>query len=324
MKILITGSSGYLGHQLSKIYSQMGNEIIGIDLKPSELKDPKFREILCDITDEGKIKDILRSTHPEIIIHCAAALAQFVPDEKIMHKINVDGTRYLLEVAFETQVKWFIFLSSVEVYGIKVPIPCPETAPNNPICQYGRDKIECEQICRDFSQKGLSITIFRPPTITGPGQNEPTLLNQFKSAYLGKTILLPGGGKSRLQMVNVGDVGQAILLAIDNPKARGEIFNLGSDNVPTLEETALALYKYAGKKAKTISIPAGILRFLVKLLDKLHASPIAPQHLEIALKDYMFSNQKVKDFLGWKPTKTDIESAYDTYDWYIRKVGDHR
>ncbi len=295
-------------------------EVIGMDLKSSGLVHPNYRESLCDITAQEEVKRIVTSTQPDVVMHLAAALAQFVRDKNRLHQINVEGTRNIISASFETRVKHFLFASSVEVYGVIVPIPCPETAPINPIVQYGRDKVECEQMCMEYLQKGMNVTIFRPPTITGPGQNEPTLLGQVKNAYRGKAALMPGGGKTRLQMVNVEDVCSAFLLAVDNSKARGAVMNLGSDNVPTFHDMIVALYKHAGKEPKFINLKPGLARFLVKTLAVIHLSPVEPQHLEIALRDYVFDTTRAKEILGWKPTKTDTDSVCDTYDWYIKEV----
>jgi len=322
VRILITGSSGYLGRHLVSQCLDRGDEVIGVlHRNASGLEHVNYREAQCDITDREEITDLISSERPDVVVHSAAALSQFVPDEKRLHDINVNGTKYVVSAAFDAQVQQLIFLSSVEVYGVKVPIPCPETAPLHPDVQYGRDKVECEEFCNEYLKKGMNITIFRPPTITGPGQNEPTLLGQVKSVYEGKSIMLAGGGKTRLQMVNVLDVCHAILLAIDNPEAaRGAVLNLGSDNVPTMRETAVALFEHAGKKPKFVNIGAGLARFIVKLLNPFHLSPVQPQHLEIALRDYMFDSTRAKDLLGWQPTKTDIESTNDTYDWYVNEV----
>ncbi|MBN2157495.1 MAG: NAD(P)-dependent oxidoreductase [Candidatus Lokiarchaeota archaeon] len=322
MKILITGSAGYLGKNLVTKSLERNMDVVGIDIKPNNILNTQYIEEICDIVYKDLVHDVFNRHKPDVVVHCAGALAQFVSDEEKMHEINVEGTRILLDESWNQResVKKFIFLSSVEVYGIDIPIPCPETAPMNPVCQYGEDKAECEELCDKYSEKGLKITIFRPPTITGPGQNEPTLLGQIKNAYKGRRAFLPGGGYTKLQMVNVFDVCEAIFLAIDNPKSNGEIFNLGSDNIPTLREMVVALYEYAGKTPKFFALGAGILRFIVKILSFLHISPIEPQHLEIALKDYTFDTTKIKKILDWKPTRTDSESACDTYDWYINSL----
>ena len=188
MKILITGSAGYLGKNLVDKSLERNFHVIGVDLNPSGIQDPNYVEEICDITEKESVHEVFQRHEPNVIVHCAGALAQFVSDDQEMHEINVGGTQILLEESWNHResVRKFIFLSSVEVYGVDVPIPCPETVPMNPICQYGEDKVECEKLCEVYLDKGLDITIFRPPTITGPGQNEPTLLGQIKNAHEGK------------------------------------------------------------------------------------------------------------------------------------------
>jgi nucleoside-diphosphate-sugar epimerase len=316
MNLLITGSSGYLGRNTVGRALEKGYEIKGLDIKPSGLSHPDFREIISDITEAPAVETAVNGC--DAIIHSAAALAQFVRDEDRMHRINVWGTLNILSAALKHGVKKVVFLSSVEVYGVDVPSPCPEHAPLKPLCQYGRDKLDCEILCNKYMEMGLDITIFRPPTINGPGQNEPFLVDQMRSISKGGLALLPGGGKTRLQMVNVGDVSGACLLAIEDSKFSNKTLNLGSEDVPTLEEMTTALFRHAGKVPRELKIPAGLARFAIRLLSGIGISPLEPQHLEIALKDYVFDIGRA-EALGWKPSKDDIQTAKDTYDWLIKK-----
>jgi nucleoside-diphosphate-sugar epimerase len=231
----------------------------------------------------------------------------------------VQGTRNILNAALGQGVRKLVFISSVEVYGIDVPVPCPEEAPLAPVCRYGRDKAECERMCRDYGEKGLDITVLRPPTINGPGQNEPFLVAQMDAIRRGKATILPGGGRTRLQMVHVDDVSAAMFLSLEKPASKGLICNIASDDVPTLREMAEALYRHAGTKPKLLNIPAGIARTAVKTLALFGVSPLEPQHLEIALRDYMFDNRRAKEVLGWRPLKNDIEAAIEAYDRQVQR-----
>jgi dTDP-glucose 4,6-dehydratase len=318
MKILITGSSGYLGVNMAGAALEKGHSVVGLDIKPSGISHASFKEVTGDITDLQVVKQAAAGC--EAVFHLAAALAQFERDEKHMHEVNVRGTENILAAALEHNARKFMYTSSVEVYGINVPVPCTEDAPIAPICQYGRDKVESEKLCREYLAKGLDITIFRPPTINGPGQNEPFLVSQMEGISQGKATLLPGGGKTRLQMVDVDDVSSAIFLALDNPRSKGLAMNLGSDNVPTLRAMAEALYRHAGKPPKFIVINASVARAVVSMLSALHLSPIEPQHLEIALRDYVFDNSLARETLGWKPVKDDIQSSIAAYDYQLKKL----
>ncbi len=110
---------------------------------------------------------------------------------------------------------------------------------------------------------------------------------------------------------------KTVLLALESERAQGEAMNLGRDDVPTLWELAAALYRHAGKKEKFISINATLARAAVRVLSRLGLSPLEPQHLEIALRDYVFDNSKAKEILGWNPSRDDIEAAREAYDWYV-------
>lgn len=315
MKILITGSSGYLGGRTARTALEQGHQVAGLDLKPSGLSHPDFSEVAADITDPEAVRRAAEGCGA--VFHLAAALVQFEPDEKRMREVNVDGTANALAAAYEAGAGKFVYVSSVEVYGIDVPTPCPEDAPMSPVCEYGVDKVEGEKMCRAYLETGLDVTILRPPTINGPGQNEPFLVEQMEAISRGKSTLLPGGGRTKLQMVHVEDVADAMFLALDNSRSKGEVLNVCSDDVPTLRELATHLYEHAGTKPRFISINAAVARVAVKTLAKLGVSPIQPQHLEIALRDYVFDNARAKRVLGWRPTRNDLESAVEAYDYYV-------
>ncbi len=318
MRILITGSSGYLGSNAVAAALERGHEVVGLDVRASGAP-PRggYREVTADVRDAEAVARAAEGC--DAVLHLAAALAQFEPDERRMNEVNVGGTANALEAALKAGAGKFVFVSSVEVYGVDVPAPCGEDQPFAPVCQYGRDKVEGERMCAEYLERGLDVTVLRPPTINGPGQNEPFLVSQMEAISRGKPTLLPGGGRSRLQMVHVGDVSEAMLLALERPHARGAVLNVASDDVPTLRELALHLYEHAGTRPRFISIPAGVARLAVKGLSRLGISPLEPQHLEIALRDYVFDNSRAKEVLGWRPTRNDLESAVEAYDRYVNE-----
>jgi len=170
VKVLITGSSGYLGRQAVQTALERGLEVIGFDKKPCGFARDSFQERIGDITDAESARAATMGC--DAVFHLAAALAQFEPDEERMHQVNLMGTANLLSAALDQQVSKFILMSSVEVYGVEAPVPCREDAPLNPVSRYGLDKLEGEDLCREYLDKGMDITVFRPPTINGPGQND--------------------------------------------------------------------------------------------------------------------------------------------------------
>ncbi|MCX8123871.1 MAG: NAD(P)-dependent oxidoreductase [Spirochaetes bacterium] len=314
--VVVTGCSGYLGQHVVQTLLREKYAVTGVDIKESPAEgQSNFTFVKGDIVDSELVMKACNNA--TAIIHCAAALAQFVKDAQRMYDINVVGTRNIVEVCKKRAIKQLVFISSVEVYGIDVPVPCPEDALLNPVCPYGVHKVIGEHMCMELADKGHGVAILRPPTINGPGQNEPFLVAQMEAVYKGKPVILPGGGKTKLQMVDVRDVAQAVLLSLKKINRGLLIANIASDNVPTLHQLVSALFTHAGKKEKIISVPAALARALVKGLSRIKLSPLEPQHLEIALRDYVFDNTRAKKVLGWKPTKNDIESAIDAYEWFV-------
>lgn len=318
-KVLVTGSAGYLGRYLVEGLDQAGYRVYGLDCKETPGEIPQLHFIRGDIRDE---KAVARGVEQvDAVLHAAAALAQFQPDEKVMREINVAGTENLLEASLRHNIKRFIFISSVEVYGLPAEIPCPEDAPLQPICEYGRNKLEGEKLVFQFYQRGLPVVVFRPPTISGPRQNEPYLIGQFKAVAGGRKVLIPGKGQARLQMVDARDVARAVLLALENPRAVGQTFNLGSRDVPTLRETVNALFRKVGQEPHVLCLPERPLKLAVKLWSLVGKPPISPQHLELAFRDSLFDIGRARRVLGWEPTRTDLQSNLETLDWFLEEKG---
>lgn len=316
-KVLVTGSEGFLGKYLVEALIGAGYQVYGLDCKEGKGNegDRKSFFIQGDIRNKDMVLRALEQV--DFVVHAAAALSQFQSDEKNMREINVTGTANLLDASLEKQIRKFIFISSVEVYGLPEKIPCPEEAPLQPICEYGRNKLESENDALEYHRKGLPVVIFRPPTIAGPGQNEPFLLDQFKAVAEKKKVVIPGPGRARLQMVDARDVAAAVLLALENHQVSGKVFNLGSHNVPTLRETVEALFRATGQEPLLLCLPEGPIRAIINLWDKIGTPPISPQHLELAFRDSIFDTSRAEKDLDWEPVYNDLQSNLETLEWYL-------
>lgn len=316
-KVLVTGCEGYLGRYLVEGLSSSGYTVYRFDCREPSLKDQEALFIQGDIRDKTAVDQAVKKVN--LVIHAAAALSQFQPDEKVMREINVGGTANLLEASRRHGIKKFVFISSVEVYGPPSEVPCPEDAPLEPICEYGRNKLEGEKMALEYQLSGLPVVVFRPPTIAGPGQNEPYLLDQFRTVAKGEKVVIPGRGETRLQMVDARDVTAAVLLALENPQAEGQIFNLGSRDVPTLRETIEALFRRMGKEPRLLCLPEKPVKAIINLWDKVGKPPISPQHLELAFRDSIFAIDRAVQVLGWEPSYTDLQSNLETLEWFLEE-----
>jgi nucleoside-diphosphate-sugar epimerase len=314
-KVLVTGSEGYLGRYLVDGLEDGGYIVYRFDCRESSRQDKDTPFIRGDIRDKKVVDRAVEIV--DFVVHAAAALSQFQPDEKVMREINIGGTANMLDASKRHGIKKFIFVSSVEVYGPLHLIPCPEDAPLEPICEYGRNKLEGERMALEYHLANLPVVILRPPTIAGPGQNEPYLLDQFKAVVKGEKVVIPGKGAVRLQMVDARDVTAAVLLALKNPQADGQIFNLGSRDVPTLRETIEALFRRMGMEPRLLCLPEKPIKAIINAWAKIGKPPISPQHLELAFRDSIFAIDRAVKVLNWEPNYTDLQSNLETLDWFL-------
>jgi nucleoside-diphosphate-sugar epimerase len=176
MKIIITGGAGFLGSLLTRaLLSSGGTEsglppfdrIVSVDLAPSPVEDPRVASILGDIADPDFTGRVI-GVDTAGVFHLAAVLSgQSEGNFDLGMRVNVDGTRALLESArAATQVPRFIFASSVAVFGGALPRVVPETMAVMPASSYGTQKAVGELLVNDYSRKGfVDGRVCRLPTI---------------------------------------------------------------------------------------------------------------------------------------------------------------
>jgi nucleoside-diphosphate-sugar epimerase len=164
--ILITGANGEIGHSLVEYFGQVGShDIVTLDLNPMDrrLRSYCHSAITGDILDQKLIDRLVSEFEIDVIFHLAALLstrAEYTP--MAAHRVNVDGTLNLLQMAAE-QARWrgsavkFLFPSSVAVYGMpdlaskENSLPVREDDYNKPTTMYGCNKLYCEQLGRYYS-----------------------------------------------------------------------------------------------------------------------------------------------------------------------------
>jgi nucleoside-diphosphate-sugar epimerase len=268
-----------------------------------------------DIRDFEKIKIAVKDC--EVVYHLVGLLPHLRAGRETMQAVNVGGTENVLRAASEAGVKRVVFLSSSEVYGRPRIVPMPENHPLDPIGEYGRNKVAAEGICRNYHEKtGIEVVILRPTTLVGPGIKEPAFLKSMKLAKRAPFFCI-GKGDNRFQMVYVDDVAKACVIASGKDGISGEEFNLGSENVLPLREQFIQLAKYLKRKPRIFSIPPGLFKAIMRILNRFGLSPMEPDHFELADSDFIMDINKAKDKLGWTPTKNNMEMIIETYKWYL-------
>jgi nucleoside-diphosphate-sugar epimerase len=159
-----------------------------------------------------------------VVVHCAAVMHRATRAEAM--RVNVEGTRIVLEAAFQAGCARFIHLSTVSVHAVEGYDVVDEATPLRQAGDaYGESKALAEQAVWAMAAKGLQVTVLRPPAILGVAPTAYWSVRMASQIAAG-TFALPGDGSATLPYVHVDNLIDAILLALRSETAVGEAYNL--------------------------------------------------------------------------------------------------
>lgn len=322
MKFLVTGGSGFLGINLIRYLYSKGNDIVSLDLVEFNYADMrnKIKHVVGNIRDNTVVKELMQGI--EIVVHTAAALPLYTPEE--IFSTDVDGTRILLENAKENKVKRFIHISSTAVYGIPDHHPLYEDDKLDGVGPYGKAKILAEEECLKFRKDGMCVPILRPKSFIGPERLGVFDL-LFDWARDGKGFPMIGNGKNRYQLLDVGDLCEAIYLcATLDPKIVNDTFNIGAKEFKTMREDYQAVLDHAGYDKKIVGLPEKPIIYTLRFLEMLKLSPLYKWVYETASKDSFVSIEKAEKILGYKPKFSNQDALLRNYKWYLDHVDEFK
>lgn len=285
MKVLITGSAGYIGSILVNRFLQDERitEIIGIDLKkrPERIPDgPKLSWLKFDLAKDGWQKIVLENGAPDVVIHCAFKIRSSFGRIKITERKNLEICRKVFQFCFENNVKKLIYLSSVAAYGARkenIGVLLKESdLLQEKTSPYGNQKRlaenELNKLKKEYSPES-DMCVLRLNSVTGP-------IGQSLSSKFGLVAILTKvfpfvielNPEWARQFVHEKDVVDAIeFFVFKNPKESAfEIFNVASKTFLKTSQIADALNK------KTIKLPADLVKLGLALLWPLSFGKLIP------------------------------------------------
>jgi nucleoside-diphosphate-sugar epimerase len=234
LKLAITGGCGYIGGALALSLAAEHYEVTAIDsMMYGRVDLPGVRIVEADVRDRNSLRSALAGV--DAVLH----LAFFSLDGDYPHRAtahaNDEGFRCCLEEAKRAGVRRFVFPSSCSVYGRSFgKEPLDETALLQPLTEYARAKIRCEQIL--LATTGIERVILRPATVFGraPRQRLDLTINRYAvEAYMEGRICVYGADDIR-PSIYIGDLVRLYRLCIEAPSAEvdGQIFNAAYDAKP--------------------------------------------------------------------------------------------
>ncbi|HET9825282.1 MAG TPA: NAD-dependent epimerase/dehydratase family protein [Chitinophagaceae bacterium] len=235
MKIFITGSTGYIGNLLALRLAKEGNQVHALVRDPEKaasLKHPNIKLFKGDVNDSASIKDAMDGC--EAVFHLAAFARMWAKPSDIFYKVNVEGTRNVLQAAVENNISKLVYTSSTAVFGTSINQPLCEDDPRTIGFKNDYDLSKCiaEKLVKEYAANGLNALIVNPSRVYGPGN--ATFSNPFtrllKAAIKGNPIPIPQCPDVVANYSYVHDVVEGHILAMKFGK-QGERYILGGENV---------------------------------------------------------------------------------------------
>jgi len=272
MRVLITGGAGFVGSHLAEALLDRGDEVYALDNLStgsidniSHLKShPKFHYTIDTVTNEPVLAELIDRC--DIVVHLAAAVGVKLIVEQPVHTIetNVHGTEVVLKHANKKK-KLVVIASTSEVYGksAKVPFSEGDDLVLGPTSKH-RWAYACSKMIDEFlalaywKERKLPVIIVRLFNTVGPrqtGQYGMVVPSFVRQAMANEPITVFGDGTQSRSFTYVGDVVKAMVALIDEPRAVGQVFNIGNGAEISIGDLAAKIKEMTASKSPIVKIP---------------------------------------------------------------------
>ena len=318
MKVLLTGGAGYIGSACLRWLLWQGVDAYAFDnlSEGNAAAVPDGRLIVGDILDRAALARALRGHKIDAVMHFAAvaSVPDSIADPDTYYRVNVEGTKAVLDAMRDAGVGQIVFSSTAATYGLTGDMPLREDSPQAPAVPYGTTKLAAEWLIKDYSRAyGLGYALMRYFNASGADgdgrhgearRHESHLIPLALAATLGQRPPLKvfGGdlptrdGSCVRDFVHVEDIAQAHLLALQALRpGTGEAYNIGSGRGVTVREVLRACEVVTGRP-----VPHEV---------------VGPRPGDPAV--LIASPEKLVRQLGWKPRHAGIHAIVETaWRWH--------
>ena len=265
MKVLVTGTAGFIGMKTAELLLRDGEEVVGIDnlnnyydigLKRYRLNQlqafPKFKFYKLDIENKEALNKLFAKHKPQAVINLAAraGVRASLDNPYAYFTTNVNGTLNLLELCRKFHVKKFVLASTSSLYAGQ-PMPYKETADVKKVLSpYAASKRSAEILCNTYHfLYGIDVTILRYFTVYGPaGRPDMSPFKFIQQVIKGRPVIIYGDGGQSRDFTYVDDIARGTILGLK--KVGFKIINLGNNNPCKLNALLALISKQVGQRAK--------------------------------------------------------------------------
>lgn len=319
--IVITGATGHLGNVLVRKLVNMNKKVRALILPGEDiasLRGLEVEKVEGDVRDPDSLRKAFEGA--DIVYHCAGIISILPGQQKQLYKVNVLGTRNVVNMCLEIKVKRLVYTSSI--HALSEPAPgivfdeSREFNPENVLGEYSKSKtLGTLEVIRGI-KKGLDAVILCPSGIIGP--------YDYRISEMGKLIVDFIKGKVKAcvdgayDFVDVRDVAEGLILACDKGK-KGECYILSGQQI-SVQQLLKFLEEISGVKAPSFRLSRQIARvagfFNVFYCNLMKIKPLfTPFSIDVLASNSLVSCQKAQVELGYS-SRSIYESIKDTVQWF--------
>jgi 2-alkyl-3-oxoalkanoate reductase len=327
-RYLITGATGFLGGHLAEACVAQGSLVCTVAREGSDTAFLERSGVVVhrgDLTNPDTVRTAMADV--DVVIHCAAKVGDWGPVESY-RSVNVDGLRCLLELCRGKPLHRFVHISTLGVYAARHHYGTDETEPlpDHHIDGYTQTKVEAERLALSYQRDSqVPVVVLRPGFIYGP--RDRTVLPKLIETLRQRMLRYLGFSSRAMNTIYVGNLVDAVFLAIDKPQAVGNVYNLTDGEFVSkrrfIESITTALNL---PRPGAVPVPLFVARIVARTTEWMakKTGSSAPRLTQAGLKflglNLDFSIERARRELGYQPRVPFAQAMEQTMEWYKEKV----
>ena len=330
MKILVTGTAGFIGSHVAMRLLERGDTVIGIDnlndyydveLKKARLArfadDPRYTHITADLADRAAIEDVFATHKPARVINLAAqaGVRYAAQNPHVYVQSNVVGFLHMLEGCRQHGVEHLVFASTRSVYGANRAMPFSEHQPTaHPLTLYAASKKANEAMAHSYAHLyGVAATGLRFFTVYGPwGRPDMALFLFTKAILAGEPIQVFNHGHHKRSFTYVDDIAEGVLRTLDTVPGKDPAWDASHPDPATSGVAPYRIYNIGNEQ------PVELLRY-IEVLEQCLGRKAVMQMLPLQPGDVPDTEADVTDLItnvGYRPQVSVEEGVARFVEWY--------
>ena len=330
MKVLVTGTAGFIGSHVAQVLLARGDTVIGFDslndyydvtLKQARLArfidHPNYIHVQADLADRAAVEQVFAHHRPERVINLAAqaGVRYAAENPHVYVASNVTGFLHILEGCRHHGVQHLVYASTSSVYGANTAMPFSEHASaEHPLTLYAATKKANEQMAHSYAHLyAIPTTGLRFFTVYGPWGRPDMALFLFTRAILdGKPIRVFNHGKHKRSFTYVDDIVEGVVRALDRVPGKDPDWNSAAPDPATSGVAPYRLYNIGNEQ------PVELLRY-IEVLEQCLGRKAQMELLPLQAGDVPDTEADVSDLIanvGYRPQVQVEEGVAKFVDWY--------